>query len=36
MEDPLAPARGIIVGLLLSIPFWIAVAAVVIVWVFGR
>jgi hypothetical protein len=28
-EDPLAPARGILVGLVLSLPFW----AVLIWWV---
>jgi len=30
-EDPLAPARGIINGLLLALPFWIVIG----LWVFA-
>jgi len=28
-EDPLAPARGILIGLAICIPFWTAVALIV-------
>jgi hypothetical protein len=29
MEDPMAPARGIALGVFLSLPFWIALAVIV-------
>jgi hypothetical protein len=35
-EDPLTPSRGYLVGLILGGLFWLAVAAVVAVWLVLR
>jgi hypothetical protein len=31
-EDPLAPSRGCLIGLILGGLFWAAIVAVVVVW----
>lgn len=35
-EDPLAPARGVLFGLIFGALFWLAIIAIVIVWLVLR